>query len=76
MNIELTEKEKKAIAALNRAAKIWPDSLWLFSAAGTLCVMRKDADMEKVFLDGAYQGGFDQDYVISTVDIENDGGDW
>ena len=76
MNIELTEKEKKAIRALKRAAKIWPDSLWLFSANGTLCVMKCDENGQHVLLEGSFHGGIDQDYVIDTIDIDNDGGDW
>lgn len=73
MHIELTKKEESAIASLKRAAKKWPDTLWLFSASGTLCVMRKDKD-------GNYargqDGGVDPDYVVATINIENDGGDW
>ena len=69
---ELTKEERAAIAALNRVAKRWPDSLWLYSASGSLCVMRKDAEGEK-----AVKGeGVDPDYVVDYIDIENDGGDW
>ncbi len=76
MDFDLTEEEKKAIRALKRVAKIWPDSLWLFSGAGTLCVMRKGENNDRVILSGTFQGGFDSDYVIATIDIDNDGGDW
>lgn len=31
----LSVEEKKAIAALKRLEKIWPKTLWLYSASGT-----------------------------------------
>jgi len=69
--VTTTDDEENAIIALEMVASIWPDSLWLYSACGTLCVMKK------------YQGtrvmageGFDQRQCICTIDIENDGGDW
>jgi len=68
----LTNEEQKAIAALKRVAKKWPKSLWLYSASGTLNVMRCNEDGEV-----AHAGdGIDQDYVITQVKIPNDGGDW
>jgi len=67
------KKEQKASDSLNRIAKKWPETLWLFSASGTLCVMRKGENGEQVETVG---GGIDQDYVLSTIDIMNDGGDW
>jgi hypothetical protein len=72
MDIDLTEDEKKAVTSLKRLANRWPKNLWLFSASGTLCVMRTDSNGEKV-LDGE---GFDQDYIVGTINISNDGGDW
>ena len=74
MEIELTDEEKKAIRALKRVAKIWPDSLWLFSASGSLCVMRNDENGDRV-VDPIY-GGVEQEYIVDNIDIENDGGDW
>jgi len=71
--IDLTKEEKKAIAAIKRVAKIWPDSLWLFSASGNLTVMRKGENGEKVHLDNC---GFDQKHIVDYIDIDNDGGDW
>lgn len=76
MDIDLTEEEKKAIRALKRLEKIWPDTLWLFSASASLWVMRKGENGEHVILDGRYEGGVDSNYVIDTIDIDNDGGDW
>lgn len=69
----LTEEEKKAISSLEKLAKNWPDSLWLYSASGSLCVMKKDSKGNKVM---TREGGFDPDYSVSTILIENDGGDW
>ena len=76
MDIKLTKDEDAAINGLKRIAKKWPESLWLFSASGTLYVMRKK--------DGGYAhgggnpspGGVNPDYIVDKIDIENDGGDW
>lgn len=70
--VDLTKEEKRAISALRKLAQSWPDSLWLFSAAGELWVMRKK-DGERAFNEF---GGVDQEYAIVELDIENDGGDW
>jgi len=69
----LTPEEKKAIAALKRVAKRWPESLWLFSASGTLHVMKKNEQGERVMLSS---DGVDPDFAITSAYIENDGGDW
>jgi len=77
--IILTDEEVKAIRALKRAAKIWPDTLWLFSASGSLCVMRNKEDGNRACLiDGGLHPseGVDPDYIVDNIDIENDGGDW
>ncbi len=72
MKIELTEKEQKIIKRLKNIAKIWPDTLWLFSASGSLCVMKKKDG--KVIINRF--GGVDYDFIVDQIDIENDGGDW
>ena len=72
MNKDLADDERTAIESLKRLANKWPKTLWLFSANGKLCVMRKDAHGEKA-RDGE---GFDQNSIIAWIDIENDGGDW
>ncbi|MCK5613123.1 hypothetical protein KAR91_65220 [Candidatus Pacearchaeota archaeon] len=74
MEFDLTEEEEKAIRALKRAEKIWPESLWLYSGNGTLHVMRSGENGEQVHRDGF--DGIDPDYCITSVDIQNDGGDW
>jgi len=70
----LTLEEKMAIALLEKAARHWPESLWLFSASGSLLVMKKK-DGERVMLPGL-GGAIDQSWEIACIDIENDGGDF
>jgi len=65
--------EEQAIKALKRLAKRWPKSLWLYSASGTLCVMRCDENGECVHTS---RGGVDSDYIVDYINIPNDGGDW
>ena len=72
-DLDATPEERKAINALKRLAKKWPKSLWLFSASGSLCVMRTDENGEHAHIAG---GGADAHYVLETIDIPNDGGDW
>jgi hypothetical protein len=70
--VPLTREERLAIATLQRLAKRWPKSLWLYSGSGTLNVMRMDEDGRE-----AMRGeGVDSDYVVDEIDIRNDGGDW
>ena len=79
-HIDLTDDERRAIASLKRVAKKWPDSLWLFSASGDLCVMKKNEAGEIALLgnlDYEFKGNaVDPDYLVEQIDIENDGGDW
>lgn len=71
-NVEkLSTQEVRAIKKLKRLVTEWPETLWLYSASGTLCVMQKK-DGELVFRGLAT----DPDYCICDIDIENDGGDW
>ena len=76
MDIEPTNEERRAIATLKRLAKRWPDSLWLFSASGTLNVMRLRQDGEKARGGDNAPDAFDPDYCLAPLDIPNDGGDW
>jgi len=69
----LLKKEQSVIDALHRIAKRWPKSLWLFSASGTLCVMRNKPDGSRGI---TRFGSYDQDFAIDSIDISNDGGDW
>lgn len=70
--IELSKEEEKAIAALKRLAKKWPKSLWLFSGSGTLWIIKCGSYGEQVH----NSSGGVEDYVICSIDISNDGGDW
>lgn len=77
MDFELTKEEEAAISALKKLAKKWPKSLWLYSASGSLNVMRKTEDGKFAFRGGRFGEGFDSEYVIETITgIDNDGGDW
>jgi len=66
-------REKTAIKRLNELANGWPRGLWIYSADGRLYVMRCGKDGEQV-MNG--WGGVDQDYVVDTISIPSDGGDW
>lgn len=70
--MKLTRQERNAIRTLKRLETTWPQSLWLFSASGSLHVMKKDAN-GKIPMDGE---GISPEFVVATLDIENDGGDW
>jgi len=73
MKFKLTNKEKLVIKKLKTLAKVWPKSLWLFSANGELCVMRKDRNGN---IPMTKSGGVDQEYKVDVIKIKNDGGDW
>ena len=80
--MKLTQDEEKAVKALKRVAKKWPKSLWLFSASGTLTVMKKNSEGKRAIVGGAVGpaggvgGGVDPEYIVDSIGIENDGGDW
>jgi len=65
--------EEQAVKALKRLAKRWPKTLWLFSASGTLWVMRTLEDGSPAITS---RGTMDQEYIVDDIDIPNDGGDW
>lgn len=72
--MKLSTEEAAAVRALQRLARRWPGSLWLFSAAGKLHVMKLTASGDRGYnrnggVDSAYHTGY-------TIDIPNDGGDW
>lgn len=73
--IRLTEEETKAIASFKRLAKKWPKSLWCFSGGHDgIAILKKGEDGKKVVL--GLGEGFDSEYVVATIDIDADGGDW
>ena len=69
----ITVDEKKAIDALSRLAKKWPDTLWIFADGNSLHVTRCGADGEHVMLS---HGGVDPDMIVESINIPNDGGDF
>lgn len=71
----LTKEERNAIATLKRLARRWPKSLWLFSANGTLNVMKCNEAGEQAMNPGL-GAGVDPDYIVDAIKIPNDGGDW
>lgn len=74
MNIELTKEEQNAIHSLERLAKRWPKTLWLFSASGTLEVYKLRGEGEQVHVSN---GSVDPNYCVTTIHgIPNDGGDY
>lgn len=82
MGIQVSDDESKAIASLKRVAAKWPKSLWLYSASGSLHVMKMRSDGKRAVINGCGtgrggDGGMDADYIVATIKgIENDGGDW
>lgn len=71
--MDITKEEESAIKALKKLARKWPKSLWLWSGSGTLWIMKCKPDGtrgETLF------GAVDPDYIVDSVDITNDGGDW
>lgn len=70
---ELTKEEQNAINTLNRLAKRWPKSLWIYAADGRLYIMRKDEDGTHVLDD---RGGVLQEHIVDDVNIDSSGGDW
>jgi uncharacterized metal-binding protein len=72
--IELTKKEELAIKRLQKLAKTWPKTLWLFSCSGSLEVHKLNKDNE-VAIDN--NGSPDPNYCVETIiGIKNDGGDY
>jgi hypothetical protein len=70
----LTVEEKKAIAELKKLAPKWPKSLWLYSASGSLHVMKLNENGEHAM---TIDGGADSEYIVESIrGIDNDGGDW
>lgn len=70
----LTGEERRAIASLERLAKRWPRSLMLFSASGSLLVLRNDGhSVERL---GSRDAAEQYATILASIDgIPNDGGD-
>lgn len=64
--IELTDEEKKAICALKRLGKKWPQSLVIFGSAGSGLSIRKPDE----------NGVYGHQTEVACIDgFPNDGGD-
>lgn len=72
--MELTKQEELAIELLKKAARHWPESLWLLAAPSGLHVMRYSDNGEKAVT--GIGKGFDPEFILDTINIECDGGDW
>ena len=69
--------EKQAVNCLKELSKKWPDTLWLYSASGSLHVMKNGPDGNRVMVEQESPGpGYDFGESLAVIDIENDGGDW
>ena len=73
MELEANKEEALAIATLNRLAKRWPKSLWLFSAAGDLHVMKYNPEGKRYMWDASHGEEVDQGAILATIKIPNDG---
>jgi len=67
-----TKGELKWIAEFKTLAKRCPKNLWLFSANGSLHIMKTPDDNN----DMNEYGGVNNENSIDTIKIRNDGGDW
>lgn len=72
----LTRAEKAAIRRLKTLEATWPDSLWLFSDGNGLNVMKTDDRGERVYREMSRDSAVDPDYLVLTLDIDAEGGDW
>jgi hypothetical protein len=71
--MELTKEEQNAINTLKRLEKRWPKGLWLFSNGMSISIMKYPENMDDIVNES---GGMNQDYIVDSIDIPNDGGDW
>ena len=74
--MDITKEEQSAIQKLKRVAKTWPKTLWLFSGNGELCVMKKTSINTRSMRRLGTSDAYNPDYLVESIDIENDGGDW
>lgn len=71
--MKLTDAEKRAAADFKALANRWPKSLWVFAASNSLCVLKCLPDGSRATCP---DGGMDSEYVVATIKISSDGGDW
>ena len=64
---------RRLVRRLRQIERDWPEGYWLFSASGSLHLMREKPEGRAT---GA-RGGMDQTDIVETFSgIPNDGGDW
>ena len=68
-----TKKELEWIEDFKKLAKRCPKKLWLFSANGSLHVMKTPNDGNEM---SYVTGGVNPENSIDIINISNDGGDW
>jgi len=71
--MKLTKEERAAISALKSLEKNWPTTLWVFATGNALHVMKCDSSGKKIT---NRHGGFDQEAIVDSIHIPNDGGDF
>ena len=69
-----TTEEAKWIERLRRVCQDMPSTCWLF-AATCLEVMRRGEHGETVMRPQPY-GGVDPAYILDSIDVDINGGDW
>lgn len=70
--IETTKGEQAWIDRMEKVLAKMPDTLWLFTNGNALMVLKK-ADGERVYDPG---GAPDQDYIVTDILCDIDGGDF
>ena len=68
---DLTPEERKAIRAIKRIAKTWPDTLWLFADGGAILFLRTGPGGRHVVDE---HGCVDRSYEVGSVSIPAEGG--
>ncbi len=73
--VKTTKKEAAAIERLRDALENLPASMWLYAAAGSVHVMKLDKTGQRAMADNR-SVGYSQDYIVASIDVASDGGDW
>lgn len=68
--MKLTPAERNAIRTLQRLAKRWPKTLWIYAGSNDLMVMRLNKKGKRA-MDG---DAVDQNYCVADIAIPSDGG--
>ena len=64
---------RRLVRRLRQIERDWPEGYWLFSASGSLNLMREKPEGRAT----RARGGMDQTDIVETFSgIPNDGGDW